>query len=338
MYKKENHVIAHFLKFRLEFCFVIFIGFLNNIISFLLPISIGVFFSIYFNTGSTKESLLQWIGVELNSISQFFFFFSTLLILKGILAFVENFMTFKQGELFVKHIREGVFSSQIHWSDLSFPHQSYGKYLLRYSNDLKSVQNYLTRGYMEGIKSSLFIVTGFFILFLINVPMTLLLLGLLMVGVFLIFLLARWQTNYIVRSRSARSSLLAYVARQFARFRKVKDNQDEARVLTNFNRRSDNLYDANMQYNVSESFILMLVPFLIFGMIGTLLLRMYQLPGTISASEGLMMVLILLMLEGGIRRLLKVPTYLNKGRISLQKIDKLNQEPIPDAEWVEQAK
>ncbi|HJW31202.1 MAG TPA: hypothetical protein VJ508_18370, partial [Saprospiraceae bacterium] len=43
--------------------------------------------------------------------------------------------------------------------------------------------------------------------------------------------------------------------------------------------------------------------------------------------DSLMIILMLLMMEGGIRRLLKVPTYINKGKISLQKISKLLHEP-----------
>ena len=212
------------------------------------------------------------------------------------------------------------------------PDQSYSKYLLRYSNDLKSVQLYLTNGYMEGIKSSLFLITGLLVMMNIQWQITLLLLGMLLLIILLIYLLARWQTFFIIGSRSARSSLLAYVARQFARFRKVKERQLEDEVMASFNEKSGRLFQANMKYNVSESLLLAVVPVLIFGVIGVLLWRMVFLQGSISASDGVMMVLILLMMEGRIRRILKVPTYLNKGRISLRKIHKLYDEPIPVAQ------
>lgn len=163
----------------------------------------------------------------------------------------------------------------------------------------------------------------------IQMQITLLLFGLLLMVVVIVYLLARWQTSYIASSRSARSSLLAYVARQFARFRRVKERQVENEVISNFHERSDTLFWANMKYNVSESVLLAVVPVLIFGIIGVLLWRMIFLKGSISASDGLMMVFILLMMEGRIRRILKVPSYLNKGKISLQKIHKLYNEPFP---------
>lgn len=75
--------------------------------------------------------------------------------------------------------------------------------------------------------------------------------------------------------------------------------------------------------------MLAIVPVMIFAITGIVLWSIVFLRGTITASEGLMFVLILLMMEGGMRRLLKVPTYINKGKISLYKIDKLILEPGP---------
>ena len=98
-------------------------------------------------------------------------------------------------------------------------------------------------------------------------------------------------------------------------------------MISRFRAKSEKLYHDNMEYNMSESILLALVPVLIFSVIGILLWRVMYMVNLISASEGLMLVLIVLMMEGGIRRLLKVPTYLNKGRISLQKINKLKIQP-----------
>lgn len=327
MQESIKYAVDHVRKYRLAFWGVIFIGLLNGLVSFLLPVSIGEFFTIFFKTGSSKGKMLDWLGIELSTVNQFFLLFGLLLFLKAILSYIEYYGTFRQGELFVKSLREGVFSAQLRWSAASMD-QSYGKYLLRYSNDLKSVQLYLTNGYMEGIKSSLFLITGLMVLMNIQWQITLLLFVLLISVILLIYLLARWQTVFIMNSRSARSSLLAYVARKFARFRKLKERREEHEVMESFNEKSGNLFHANMKYNVSESLLLAVVPVLIFGVIGVLLWRMVFLQGSISASDGLMMVLILLMMESRIRRLLKVPTYLNKGKISLRKIHKLYDEPV----------
>jgi ABC-type multidrug transport system fused ATPase/permease subunit len=326
----RHFVIDHVRKYTFAFWFVILTGFLNNIVSFLLPVSIGEFFTIFFHTGSTKGRLLNWMGIDLNTVSQFFIFFWILLALKSIFTLAENYGTFRQGELFVKNIRESVFSAQIHWGPNSILPTSYGKYLLRYSNDLKSVQNSLSKGYIEGIKSSLFLLTGIFLMMKINWGLTLLLLFLLAGVILAISWLARWQTRFVMDSRSARSSLLSFVARRFARFKRLKERKKEAEVITRFNEKSISLFNSNMKYNFTESILVTLVPVMIFGIIGILLWRMLHLSQAITASEGLMMVLILIMMEGGIRRILKVPAYLNKGKISLQKIDKLYADPVTE--------
>ncbi|MEO7907368.1 MAG: ABC transporter transmembrane domain-containing protein [Saprospiraceae bacterium] len=327
MHEHRRHVRQHIHKYKFVFGAVILSGLLNNVVSFLLPVSIGEFFALFFHSGSSKAHLLHWMGIELHSVQQFFIFFFLLLAIKAILSFVENYLTTRQGELFVLGLRESVFDAQIHWSASSWLSRSYGKYLLRYSNDMKSIQLYLTKGYLEGINSSLFLLIGFLILAKINWPVTLVLFFLLVTGLGLIYLVARWQSGFIIASRTARSSLLAYVARQFSRFNKLKERHEEEITVSGFREKSEDLYKRNMKYNITESLMVMLVPVFIFGIIGVLLWSMILFEGKITAAEGLMMVLILIMMEGGIRKLLKVPSYINKGKISLQKVDKLYVEP-----------
>ncbi|MDQ3015806.1 MAG: ABC transporter transmembrane domain-containing protein [Bacteroidota bacterium] len=327
MHEHRRHVRQHISKYKFVFGAVILSGLINNVVSFLLPVSIGEFFALFFHSGSSKANLLHWIGIELYSVQQFFIFFFFLLAIKAILSFVENYMSTRQGELFVRGLRESVFDAQIHWSASSWLRRSYGKYLLRYSNDMKSIQLYLTKGFLEGINSTLFLLVGFLIMAKINWSVTLVLFLLLVTGLGLIYLVARWQSGFIIASRTARSSLLAYVARQFSRFHKLKDRHEEAITVSGFREKSAALYERNMKYNITESLMLMLVPVYIFGIIGVLLWSMILFEGKITAPEGLMMVLILIMMEGGIRKLLKVPSYINKGKISIQKVDKLYVEP-----------
>lgn len=325
---RGHHFIRQHLRTNAwSFMAIILAGVLNNFVSFLLPVSIGEFFTLFFHTGSSKDRLLKWLGVEVTTLHAFFIMFCGLLLLKAILTLVESYGTFRQGEIFVKKIREDIFEAQINWSAVSFLEKSYGKYLLRYSNDLKAVQNYLSRGYMDGIKSSLFLLTGLFLLMQINMQLTVLVMILLVTISLSIYAFAQWQTSYIVTSRSSRSSLLAFVARHFARFKKIKDRSEEKRIIDQFKIRSDKLFRTNMRYNVVESLLLAMVPVFMFGIILILLWRIMYLKDEVSASQGVMIVLILLMMEGGIRKLLKVPSYLNKGRISLQKINKLLGEP-----------
>ena len=72
MQESIKYAVDHVRKYRLAFWGVIFIGLLNGLVSFLLPVSIGEFFTIFFKTGSSKGKMLDWLGIELSTVNQFF--------------------------------------------------------------------------------------------------------------------------------------------------------------------------------------------------------------------------------------------------------------------------
>lgn len=328
MNKEERFVYEHIRKNPFSFTGTLLAGFVNSCVSFLLPVSIGEFFTLYFHTGSSKGKLLAWLGLQLDTIQEFYQLFIILLLLKTTLSFLESFGSYWQGELFVKDLREKLFVFQINWHPALLSKKSYGKYLLRYSNDMKSIQNYFTRGIMDGIKNLFFLITGLCVLASIHLRLTLILFSLLLITIGIIYFIAKYQKPSIKTSRSHRSSLLAFVTRSFSGFEKLKQQQAESITIENFNNRSDNLYKANMRSNRIESLLQSSSHFLIFTMIGILLWQMTMPYSRISAGDGLMMILMIMMMQGALRKILKVPGYLNKGNISLQKISKIMQQPL----------
>ncbi len=323
MNKKNQFVSEHIRKYPFSVGGIILAGFVNSCVSFLLPVSIGEFFAVHFHTGSSKGKLLSWIGMHIDTIQGFYLLFITLLLLRAVLSYAESFGSYRQGELFAKNLRENLFASQISWPPDLLSKNLYGKYLLRYSNDMKAVQNYFTRGIMEGIKNVLFLLTGLFMLSRIHFTLTIILFSILLLILTVTYFISRLQRPSISASRSHRSSLLAFVTKSFSRFEKLKLNREEADAIENFNTRSDNLYHANMRSNRIESLLQSSSYLLVFSMIGILLWQMTMPYSRISASDGLMMILMVLIMQGALRKILKVPGYLNKGQISLQKIDKL---------------
>lgn len=334
MTRKNHFVSDHIRKYPFSFGTILLTGFVNSCVSFLLPVSIGEFFAIHFHSGSSRGKLLSWMGIHLQTMQSFYFLFIILLLLKAVLSFVESFGSFKQGELFVKNIREKLFAAQMSWAPELLSKNLFGKYLLRYSNDMKAIQYYFAKGIMEGVKNLLFLLTGFFMLSRINWTLTVILFLILISILAITYFISRLQRPSISASRSHRSSLLAFVAKSFSRFEKLKQNQVEADAIEKFNSRSENLYKANMRLNKIESLLQSSSYFFVFSMIGILLWQMTMPYARISASDGLMMILMILMMQSVLRRILKVPGYLNKGKISLQKIDKILHQKIENSEPV----
>ena len=329
MLKKEPVVSDFVRKHLFSLVAILLVGFINSCVSFLLPVSIGEFFAIHFHTGSSRGKLLSWMGIHISTMQGFYILFATLLLLKTALSFTESFTSYRQAELFVKNIRERLFAAQTKWPPALLSKNLYGKYLLRYSNDMKAIQNYFTRGIMEGIKNVLFLLTGLFMLSRINLALTFILFSILLFILVVTYFIASLQRPSISASRSHRSSLLAFVAKSFSRFEKLRQNQAEAHTIGNFNSRSDKLYQANMRSNIMESLMQSSSHFLVFAMIAILLWQMTLSYSHISASDGLMMILMILMMQGALRRLLKAPGYINKGKISLEKINKILQVEQP---------
>lgn len=321
MKNRSGFVWSHFVSHPFAFLGIVFAGFINSIISFLLPVSVGEFFSIHYHSGGSKAKLLMVLGIHVQTIDSFLALFSILLLLKPVINYVESLGIAWHGETFVRKLRESVFCSQMTWEPASFERGRYSKYLLRYSNDMKAIQNYLTRAILGGIKNVLFILIGFVVLSSINLRMTVILASLVLCSALVISYAAHYQKQFIRTSRSKRSSMLAYVARKFSSFARVKRDQKEEGAVQGFKTRSEELFYANMQYNKTESFIQSGSGFLVFLMIGVLL---WQITSTnVSSANSVVFILVILMMRSAFMHVLKLPGYLNKGKISLQKIKKL---------------
>ncbi len=328
--RKNSLVLVHIRKHSIEFWLIILIGFISSCISFLLTISIGEFFSLQFQTGSSKSRLFLMLGLHLNTMQEFLFLYVILIVAKGLMTYLENIGSYRLGESWVKDLREKIFTAQLDWPASGTLKRSYGKYLLRYSNDMKSVQQYLTKGILDAIKNVLFLLTGLFILYKIHPLTTGLLIMLLSIIGVIVYFLFRYQKPFIQSSRTSRSSLLAYVAKSFSGVEKIKHLNKELATAEQFQRRSETLFHANMRVNKFSSIIQSSSVFLIFAAIGILLWQMTFQYLRINASDGFLIVLIILLLQGALRRILKVTGYLNKGKISLNKIEKLLQEPVSE--------
>ncbi|MBI3140213.1 MAG: ABC transporter ATP-binding protein [Sphingobacteriales bacterium] len=325
---KQNQARSSFLRAYLfshkgGISLVVLAGLLSSLSSFLLTLIIGDFFMLQFQTGSSKGKLLAWLGIRLHSVQDFFWVFAVLLLFKFVCSFYEGYLSARQGERFVKSIRHSLFTAQIMAPAEQFAGKPFGNYLLRYSNDLKAVQHCLTRGVLGGIKHLLFMLTGLFLLLRINLLLGQISAGLLLLILTAMAVLSGQQRKYIRESRTRRSNLLAFVTRSFSRFRQMKKENTEDQVLDKYERRADLLYKANLANGRAESFIQSVAYLLQFGMIGCLLWVMTVRTAGYSAADGLIVVLLLLLMQGAVRNLLKVPSYLNKGRISLDKIREL---------------
>lgn len=302
---------------------VIGCGLISSVSSFLLTLIIGDFFMLQFQTGSSKGKLLLWMGLHLSTVSAFFRAFIILLVVKFISNYLERYLASRQGECLVKDIRHTLFRAQMYSPVSQFQEGAFGNYLLRYSNDLKSVQLLLVKGVLGGIKQFFFTAMGLILLYRINPGIGLLSTGFVFLIILLMYFMSAGQKRFIRESRRRRSNLLAFVTRSFSRFEKLRSGGREEEFLGKFQHRSNLLFTANLHNNRADSFLNAAAYTLQFGMIGTILWLISSQAVPFTPGDGLLVVLLLLLMQGAVRGLLKIPAYLNKGSISLHKIEEL---------------
>jgi ABC-type multidrug transport system fused ATPase/permease subunit len=303
------------------------VGLLRSVVTFLLSVSIGEFYQLCFQAGGARARLLEKAGVHLESIESFFVFFGILILIKMAGDFAENYLMNKAAENFVQNLRESVFQTQLSWSSEQFGRRHFGKYLLRYSNDMKAVQNYISRGIYGGWRDALFLFVGIAILYLLNVELATIYLLLMIVSVVLIIYISRKQIPIIENSRNKRNQLLAFVTKSFQRHTRIKTSQIESKVIGRYEKYSQQLKQMNLRNHRFDSTLLALFTFLQYGIIVFLLYRIYHIhqlfPGKQDIGTALVFLLIVLQINPTLKRIMKVPSILNKGKVSLRKIQRI---------------
>jgi len=306
-------------------------SFFSNLLSVLLPVSIGKFYELALHDGgSVKGKLLKLLPVEVASIRQFFIFFGALIVLKVVFSFFEKYGTGVVTERFARRLRERVFSAQLSHTLAVHSQKPVGKYLLRYSGDLRTVQNYLNRGILSFTGDVFFMLCAFTGLWMINPRLTLIAMTVFSVAGILIFFLSRRMRLASVERRNQRSKTLDFVSSRLSAFYTIKSFNRESVEEEIYDRRSRKQYKAGVNYFRISSFIQSLIPGFFFGALALMLAMIVRMDAEgVSSTYGdvLVFVLLFLYMQGVTRRLLRVNLVWQEGKISLNKLTQLFSQP-----------
>jgi ABC-type multidrug transport system fused ATPase/permease subunit len=325
----QTLLYGYIKKRKAPLLLVMGIGFVNSMLSFLLTVSTGEFFTLQFHSNGSKSRLLSELGIHLHSMNSFFLFYFLLLLLKLPAEFLEGYFTAKEGERFAATLRNRLFACQVQQHPSVFGSKQYQYYLLRYSNDMKSVQGLLTKGILGNAKDAAFVLMGYWVLLQVHAIAAAGIIVLTAVSFTVISSLLKKQTPLVGKSREQRSGLLAFTARMFARqARLYKDNRQD-KTISRFHEKSASLYQASLAQLRYESMVFSLIPLMQFASLAVLMLLVKGQSIAITSGDALVLVLVVLLLRSPLRRILKSPGIINKGNISLKKIASLMQETPP---------
>lgn len=289
-----------------------------------IPLLIGRFAAIRFGyAGGRAGSLTSWSGAWSVENERF------PILLMGLLAawfcsrYLERYQTAYLGERLVQSIRERLFLGQLETSPAAFSQRTVGKYLLRYSGDLKQIQNLFNLG-MMGFARDLLVVIPTGILFAALLP-GLALPSLCCAALLLLPLafLNRRLYRASVRRRDRRSGLLAFVSERLEGHAVIQVLNRTRVEASKFNKHSRRLAEAGMVYFRVESFIRTLIPSLVYLVPGMLFLWL-DWQGKTSTGfdpESLSLAALLLIAMAPVfRRTARVTVHWELGKLSMRKL------------------
>lgn len=300
---------------------------LHGIIVFLLPVSIGSFFDLFYHTDTNRGRLLSLLGIQITSLQQFFFFFSFAIFLKGITGYIEKCLTAAEADRFVQYVSKKLFTVQVKWPVEIFNQKPFGRYLLRYSSDMSSCRNLIARGFFGGIKYILLFTSGTLILFLLNSQLTWILLLSLGVTLPLTLWLSRQQKPVIKKHRDQKSLLLAYITETFNRHASIKETGEEEKVIDRFYKKQAKVFAASLAYNRWNSLLNSLSSLYGFIFVAVILWQVSLSKDLLMhAGDMLVYILVLFTMLPSLRRLFQLSGTWQKGNLSVKKISMLIQQ------------
>lgn len=299
-------------------------GLLNNIFTLLLTLSIGKYFDDAFAYNTNKGRILSLMGLHFDkNLFHFISFFEALIIAKLIIGWADAYLTALNGECLSKRLREKLFETQLYQEYENFQRKETGKYFLRYSGDMRSMQNMLTKGIIGFIKDVLFVITGIFFLLQLQpvLAATFLLFALSLILLTMAF--DKKLKKLMAHKRDMQSSLLSFVAVRLLTLRSVKAFNKEPVERTRFNKRSAINFEIARQYHFINSLIQSSAPVVLYA---SLVLTLWATSVYSSPVKGgilLSYVLLTILLFPSLRKIIKIRTIWQSGNLSANKLQEI---------------
>jgi ABC-type multidrug transport system fused ATPase/permease subunit len=237
----------------------------------------------------------------------------------------------KLGEAFVYFLRLRLFDHQLKMDIRQYEERGAGRFLLRFSGDLSSLQGFLTRGILRFFSDLTVVLLGLgFMIWLDRTIGLGVLACLFFLGIF-IGIINQKIGKVEEKRRNKKSGLLAFVNERLINIRSVKALNRYYTEWSRFRKRSKRLFILGKSYFGWRALLQALVPFMVYGILLLVLVLVAwkkQAGEDIDSGRLFALVIILLSWRSVLMRLFRVGLVWKKGMISLRKYHKLLTYPI----------
>jgi len=324
--KTKWQLIFNFIKRNRLLVSITFLsGLCYNILTLLIPISLGRFYEFNFGFSSHRLKLLDALPfINAESFTTFLLFFISLVFGRFIFEYINKYYILIIGEKFAKTLREQLFEHQLQISTSVYDQKGIGKYLLRYSGDLKSIQNYVTRGIFRFLQDLFLIV--FLLITIAYIDINLGSIAAISIGfsIIILFFVNNILYSISVNRRDQRAAMLTFINTRLRAMISIKVFNKYTPEEKRYNKRSDKLYAVGKKYQRTVSLIQSIIPMLTYLMLALLMWYVFYLKTSKDHlfNESALLILILLIISflPILRRTLRVSIVWKLGDISFEKL------------------
>ncbi|MEW7292148.1 ABC transporter transmembrane domain-containing protein [Aquimarina sp. 2304DJ70-9] len=300
-------------------------GLFYNVLTILIPISIGKFYELSFGFSSHRLAAFKFIPfMDAPDFNSFLVFFFSLVTLRLLFEYLNRFGIGLVGERFSKTLREQLFANQLQIAIGIYDNKGIGKYLLRYSGDLKSIQNYMKNGLIRFSQDVVLlcivvIAIGYFDTYL----------GIIIGGCILVSSVILWGINKALykislERRNKRSGMLSFVNTRLRGIMALKAFNKYQPEEKRYQKRSDDLYDIGKRYSKIVALLQAIIPAITYSMLGIIMFYVFSSAQSINTSlQGsslLVLILLIISILPVLRRSLRVSIVWKLGDISFSKL------------------
>ena len=327
-HKKWNIIVAFCGSNRSRLVAAIITGIITNALTILIPISLGKYFDLLFGFSSHRAAFLDLLPFSFwHDITEFLSVLLILVLLRFVFRYLQLYQTSILGELFVKDLRVKLFRQQIIIHTEVYSDRGTGRYLLRHSGDLKSIQNYFTKGFiLFSIDIALLLIT-FLALYYLNSVVFLICVGGFLATTLLIFILNKALYLVSVERRNVRSGLLAFVSRQLQAAKTIKVFNKAPTEIKKYDKRSARLLELGIRFQRLNNLIKAIIPSMFYLILVLILFFVYQAKqhawSSFEPGNMLAVVLLFITVMPIFRRVIRVSTIWELGNISFDKLIQL---------------
>lgn len=218
MWGSLKFIYPYFKSERINFFLTLFLCISLSITGISFPLILGKFYQLSLNTKSLRGQFLDSFQLGSSPEYSLLFLFILLIFSRLIITYFLNRISFKISSNITHQLINELYEAQIQSNWARFSEKAYGKYLSRYSGQLRSIRLFIEIGIIRFIADTIFLLLCFSLLIYIDYTMSLIVISGILIFLIPLAILQNNQYRISDSIRDKKSARLAFIQESFSDF------------------------------------------------------------------------------------------------------------------------